>query len=143
MSAEKHKAINRRVIEEGWNRGNLDVIDEHMHPDFTRQQHTTATQGVEDAKQVMASYRSAFPDLHITIEDEIVEGDKIATRFTAQGTHSGTFMGIPPTGKQVTVVGMGFGRIVDGKFVESWHIFDRLSLLQQLGVIPSIGEAKT
>lgn len=141
MSAEENKAINRRVIEEAWNRGNLDVIDQHMHPAYTRKENTTTVQGLQETKQLMTNYRQAFPDVHITIEEEIAEGDKIATRYTASATHTGTFMGIAPTGKHVTINGMGFRRIVDGKIVESWHIFDRLSLLQQLGVNPLPGQA--
>lgn len=141
MSTEEHKVINRRVIEEAWNRGNLDVIDQHMHPDYTRTHNTTAFQGLQETKQHMTDYRQAFPDMHITIEEQIVEGDKIAARYTGSGTHTGTFLGIAPTGKHVTVTGMGFGRIVDGKFVESWIIFDGLSLLQQLGVISLPGQA--
>ena len=141
MSTEEHKAINRRVIEEAWNRGNLDVIDHLMHPDYTRKQNTTTVQGLQETKQLMTDYRQAFPDMHITIEEELVEGDKIATRYTGSGTHTGTFLGIAPTGKHVTVNAMGFHRIVDGKRVEDWLIFDGLSLLEQLGVISLPGQA--
>ena len=141
MSTEEHKAIIRRHIEEGWNRGNLDVIDQYMHPAYTRKEHTTTVQGFQETKQLITNYRQAFPDVHITIEEQIVEGDKIATRYTASATHTGTFMGIAPTGKQVTINGMGFYRIVDGKNVESWQIYDRLDLLQQLGVNPLPGQA--
>jgi steroid delta-isomerase-like uncharacterized protein len=141
MSTEENKAINRRHIEEAWNRGDLDVMDQYMHPAYTKKHNTTTVQGLQETKQLMTNRRQAFPDVHITIEEEIVEGDKIATRYTASGTHTGTFMGIAPTGKHVTITGMGFGRIVDGKFVESWHIFDQLDLLQQLGVNPLPGQA--
>jgi predicted ester cyclase len=86
-------------------------------------------------------YLTAFPDLHLTIEDLIAEGDKVVDRQTARGTHQGTFMGIPPTGKQITVTAMNISRIVGGKIVEHWVELDTLGMLQQLGVVPMPGQA--
>ena len=85
-------------------------------------------------------YRSAFPDMQLTIEDQIAEGDKVVTRWTARGTHQGELMGIPPTGKQATVTGITVGRVANGKFVESWSNFDALGMMQQLGVVPVPGQ---
>ena len=81
-------------------------------------------------------YRNAFPDIHFTIDEQIAGGDKVATRWTAQGTHKGELVGIPATGKSSTVTGIAVDRIVNGKIAESWGIFDRFGMMQQLGVIP-------
>jgi predicted ester cyclase len=85
--------------------------------------------------------RQAFPDGGVVIEDIIAEGDKVAVRFSFHGAHQGEFMGIPPTGKQVIVSGMDINRIVEGKLIERWAVFDMLSLLQQLGVMPTPEQA--
>jgi predicted ester cyclase len=82
-------------------------------------------------------FRAAFPDLHGTIEDQIAEGDKVVSRMTYRGTHQGELMGIPPTGKQVTMSFIGIHRITAGKVAEGWVNFDALGMMQQLGVIPS------
>jgi predicted ester cyclase len=84
-------------------------------------------------------YRTAFPNIHVTIEDQIAEGDKVVTRWTGHGTHQGELMGIPPTNKAVTVTGIAIDRIVAGKIVEHWENFDQLGMLVQLGVVPPPG----
>jgi steroid delta-isomerase-like uncharacterized protein len=93
--------------------------------------------GPEEFKQFVRMYRSAFPDLVLTVEDQIAEGDRVVTRFTARGTHRGDLMGIPPTGKRVAVTGISIDRISNGKSVESWTNYDLMSMMQQLGVVPS------
>jgi predicted ester cyclase len=85
--------------------------------------------------------RAAFPDIHETIEDMLAEGDRVVTRSTWRGTHQGAFLGIAPTGKQVSVTGIDISRVASGKFVEHWQAADNLGLLQQLGVIPVPGQA--
>lgn len=85
-------------------------------------------------------FMSAFPDTKMTVEQQIAEGDKVVTRWKAQGTHKGELMGIPPTGKQVTVTGISIERIVGGMIVESWEEFDQMGMMQQLGVIPAPGQ---
>jgi steroid delta-isomerase-like uncharacterized protein len=82
-------------------------------------------------------YRSAFPEVHIEIEDQIAEGDKVASRWVARGTHEGDLMGLPPSGKQVTVVGMTIDRVAEGKVAETWDSYDALGMMQQIGAIPS------
>ena len=84
---------------------------------------------------------TASPDLHITVEDQVAEGDKVVTRYTTRGTHQGPFMGIPPTGKHVTVTGIVITRFANCKEVEEWANADWLGLLQQLGVVPTPGQA--
>jgi len=140
MSTEDNKALDRRGFEEVWNKGNLAVIDELNDENVvTHNPPGPPMQGTEAFKQFVQMYRSAFPDAQMTIEDQIAEGDKVVTRWTARGTHKGELMGIPATGKQVTVTGITFSRWANGKAVESWSNFDTLGMLQQLGVVPSMG----
>ena len=103
----------------------------------------TESRGPAGAKAFITGYRTAFPDLHITIEDVIADGDKVMMRWTSRGTHRGVLMGLAPTGKQVEVTGMSIDRFEDGKIAESWSNWDTLGLLRQLGASPapgSIGE---
>jgi len=134
---EANKAIDRRVLEEIWNQGNLDVADEFYDTNFIY--HITGipdVQGPEGVKQVVAMYRTAFPDLQFTEEDMIAEADKVALLWTATGTHNGEFMGIPATGNQITLTGISFGCFAGGKFVEEWSSYDALGLMEQLGAAP-------
>jgi predicted ester cyclase len=85
----------------------------------------------------MSGFYGAVPDVHVTINDMVVEGDKVAVRFTLSGTHKGEFMGAPPTGKKVMIEEIGIIRIVGGKFVESWMRYDTLGFMQQLGLVPA------
>jgi len=96
--------------------------------------------GPEEFKQFLSLYLTAFPDARFTVEDDLAEGDLVVSRSTLCGTHQGEFMGIPPTGKPVTVTGIAIDRIVGGKFVEGWLNFDALGMLHQLGVIPAPGQ---
>jgi steroid delta-isomerase-like uncharacterized protein len=129
----------RRYFEEAWNQGNLAVLDELVAPDYVN--HDPFVPGLppgpEGLKPIFAGLRAAFADLHYTIDDQLADGDKVATRWTMRGTHTGELMGIPATGKAVTVSGIQIERIVDGKIVEHWRKSDDLGLMQQLGVIPA------
>jgi steroid delta-isomerase-like uncharacterized protein len=142
MSAET-KATARRLLEEAFNSGNLDVVDELVAPEFVN--HDAALPepgvGIEAAKASITGYREAFPDLRLTIEQQLAEGEYVTTRWSARGTHQGNLMGMAPTGKQATVTGITIDRIVDGRFVESWTNWDTLGLMQQLGVIPALATA--
>ena len=141
MSAEENKAIARRLFEGVWNQGKLDVADEILAADYVFHAPVPReVRGPEGFKQFVSMYRTAFPDVQYTIEDQIAEGDKVVTRWTCTGTHTGELMGIPPTGVQVTVTGIVIGRIAGGKIVEDWGNWDALGMLQQLGVVPPIGE---
>ena len=97
--SEQNKTLVRRVVEEVYNQGNLAVADELAASDLVVHQTSQEIRGREGAKQYVAALRAAFPDLHMTIEDQIAEGDRVVTRWTARGTHTGEFHGIPPTGK--------------------------------------------
>lgn len=139
LSVEENKAVVRRVIEEMFNKGNLDVADELIATDYV--DHDPAmpeeVRGPEGFKQFVAAYRSGFPDLHVEIEDQVAEGDRLSTRWTATGTHEGDLWGIAPTGKWVTLPGMEISRISDGKLAEPWEGYDSMLIMQQLGVVPS------
>jgi steroid delta-isomerase-like uncharacterized protein len=142
MSADT-KAISRRFLEEAFNSGKLDVVDELVAPEFVN--HDAAlpepTVGIEAAKASINGYREAFPDLRLTVEQQLAEGELVTTRWSARGTHQGELMGMAATGKQATVTGITIDRIVDGRLVESWTNWDTLGLMQQLGVIPALATA--
>ena len=138
--SEENKALARRYVEEVVNKGNLAVIDELAAADFVEHNPFPGqAPGIEGEKQLIGMMRAAFPDLHSTIEDVIAEGDKVVLRATTRGTHKGEFMGIPPTGKQVTVTEIHIMRFVGGKGVEHWAEVDMMGMMQQLGVAPTPG----
>ena len=132
MTVEANKALVLQYIH--LNR-NFALLDEILAPNFVDHSHPEFRPGPEDIKQNLIDFYTAFPNASITIENMIGEGDIVAFRFTLQGTHTGTFAGIPPTGKTVIWTGMDFLRIADGKIAELWSNQDTLNMLQQLGVI--------
>jgi steroid delta-isomerase-like uncharacterized protein len=133
MSVEENKALVRRFF------------DAFGHNDFATLETVTSqdvvyhtappglSAGIEGYRELMAMYVSAFPDVQITVDDMIAEGDKVVTRFTSRGTHRGEFMGIAPTGSQVTIGGISIIRVAGNKVTEEWDQLDMLSGLQQLG----------
>jgi len=133
---EANKALERRVFEEIWNQGLLDVADEVFAPDSILHLGTDDVQGPEGFKEYVAGYRAAFPDIHWTVEDQIAEGEMVVTRLTGTGTHQGELMGIPATGLPITATAIATVRIAQGKIQESWSSWDALGLMQQLGVMP-------
>jgi steroid delta-isomerase-like uncharacterized protein len=135
MSTEAQKNLVRQFVEEFWNSGNLAAADELMTADAVI--HEPIAGSPADLKPFARAIRSAFPDWHSTVEEMIVEGDRVAERWTGRGTHLGEFQGIPPTGNRVMVPGVVFYRIEDGKIAEFRGQFDRMSLMQQLGAISS------
>ena len=144
MSVEANKATVRRVADEIFSQGKLDVIDDIFAPNYVGYtQHGTVVHGSADVKQFVAQYLSAFSHAQSVVEDLVAEGDRVVVRLTFTGTHTSAWMGIPPTGKPVTVKGMALYRLKDGKIVEQWTIGDTLGLLQQLGAVtlpPHSGE---
>jgi steroid delta-isomerase-like uncharacterized protein len=143
MSAESNKALSRRLLEEAFNAGNIDVVDELVTTDVVNHDAALpeAMIGPDAAKASIRGYRTAFPDLRITIEEQIADDQGVATRWSAKGTHEGELMGMAPTGKQATVTGITIDRIVDGRIAESWTNWDTLGMLQQLGVVPALATA--
>lgn len=142
MSTEENKAIIRRYFEEIWNKGNLSEEEEFVATNVVVHAPPLpgAAPGVQGAKEVATMFRTAFPDLKVIIEDLIAEGDKVVQRWTAHVTHQGDLLGIPPTGKKVTLTGINIFRLADGKIVERWGELDTLGMLQQLGVVQPPGQ---
>ena len=141
MSTAENKALVRRNYEE-FNKQNMAAVDELFAADYVA--HGTGVFpdiDVAGLKQWWTAFRKVFPDAHYVAEDMIAEGDKVVTRYTFRGTHQGEYMGIPPTGKQVSVTGMEIDRIEDDKVVESWFSQDMLGLMQQLGAIPQMAQS--
>jgi steroid delta-isomerase-like uncharacterized protein len=138
MSGEKYKNMERRMVDEVFNKGNIEVVDELFAPEYVL--HMPGGQelrGPEGLKQYVMLLRTAFPDLCMTIQDLVAEGDKLAFRLTSQGTHKGDFMGIAPTGKKISITTINISRFAGGKVIEEWGCFDQMTMMQQLGVIPS------
>lgn len=142
--AEDLKELTRRYIDQVWNKGKLELVDQLVAPGCRT--HDPAApggelSGPEGVKQLVAMYRTAFPDTEFDFKDLIQEGDKVAARITATGTHQGTLMGIAPTGKRVSVSGIVITQFRDGKQIESWSSYDQLGMLQQLGAGPALQSA--
>jgi steroid delta-isomerase-like uncharacterized protein len=139
--AEAHKAVVWRYIAAIWHQGQFESLGEVIAPTFVY--HTNHTvgdggnevHGLDGVSRVVAAWRSAFPDLRFTLEDLLVEGDKVVARWTCRGTHQGVFRGMAPTGKFVTFTGMTLYRMAHGKIVEQWTEEDGVSLYQQLGLL--------
>lgn len=132
---------SRRIVEEAFNQGNLATVDELTAPDFVNHDPSDVEdrRGPEGAKAFLTVYRTAFPDLHITIDDVIADGDQVAMRWTSRGTHRGDLMGLAPTGQQVEVTGISIDRWENGKLAESWSNWDTIGLMRQLGAAPAPG----
>jgi len=137
MSTEQNKAVLSRFIKEVFNRGNIRLVDELLAPDFV--EHEELPPGIppgrEAVKQLSTMFRSAFPDLKVTIDDMIAEGDKVVARQTWSGTQKGEFMGVPPTGKKVSFGVIDIVRIAGGKVVEHWGQMDGMGMMKQLGAV--------
>ena len=141
MSIEENRALARRWCED-FNAQNWAGIVARTAPDFI--QHGAPPGLAADLaghQQLLTALWTAFPDAHQVNEELIAEEDKVVERYTVRGTHQGAFLGIPPTGKRVSVSALGIDRIKDGKIVETWISMDTLGLLQQLGAIPQLGPA--
>jgi steroid delta-isomerase-like uncharacterized protein len=137
MPTEDNKTLARRFMEET-DKGNLDVIDELIAKDSV--DHTPMPgqpPGAEGVKWVFRTLKGGFPDMKGTIQDIVAEGDRVAVRRRTRGTHTGEFMGIPPTGKTVDVEEIHIMRVKNGKFTEHWGIMDAPSMMMQLGVMPA------
>src|SRR5712691_2813912 len=133
-----NKEIVRRVTTEPWT-GNYDVIDELVADDYVGYDPAMPEpmRGPGAVKEFLDQYRAAYPDASITIEEQIADGDWVATRWTGSGTQQGELMGIPATGKQVTVSGITLSRIAGGKIAEEWTNWDTLGMMVQLGAVPA------
>jgi predicted ester cyclase len=141
MSIEQNKAILRRLVEEFWNQGNLDVADELFTPDAASPSAPMLPPGPDGVKLIGGMMRAAFPDFHMTITMMAAEGDLVMAYYTEEGTHLGEWLGVKPTGRRVKFNETGIIRIAGGKIAECWFVTDMLGLMQQLGALPSMDAA--
>ena len=142
--SEQNKTMVRRLFDELWNKGNLPVADELIAPTYTHHDASTPDvgRGPESEKKRVTLDRTAYPDLRLTIEDIIAEGETVVARWSCRGTHKGDLSGIAPSGKKFTISGVSIARFASGKIVEGWVNWDALGLMQQLGVVPELAKAK-
>jgi len=136
MSEEQNEKVFRRLIEEGFNKGNLEALSDVFAPDFVEHQDGFVPPNAEGVKGAIVSLRAAAPDLKLTIEEIIASEDKTWARITARGTHRGPFMGRPATGRSFSITVIDICRFENGKIVEHWGVADRLSMMAQLGLLP-------
>ena len=123
------------LIDEVFNKGNLSVLEEIVHPDYHYESPTETMEGIADLKAFAQAFRSAFPDLQISIDEQIAEGEKVSTRISMTGTHRGDFLGLPATDRKVQLQGVVLSRLEDGLIKNEWELLDQLTLLQQLGIV--------
>ncbi|MCG8426874.1 MAG: ester cyclase [Chromatiales bacterium] len=133
----------RRFVEEVINNGNLPVLDEIIHPKYVFRSPGQELHGREGLRGLFTAYRTAFPDLHVKIDDLVIAGDKAVLSFALSGTHEGDLMGIAATGNQVKVNGMTLSRFESGKIVEEWELLDQLNMFQQLGIVSVQSQTQT
>jgi steroid delta-isomerase-like uncharacterized protein len=136
--SEENKALIRSAWDEIFNKKNLKAVDEYFAEDATL---GFAPPGIpadrEGFKQIMGPYLTAFPDLHVVLDDQVAEGDNVASRFSITGTHKGELAGLAATGKEVDYTGVNFIQVRDGKIVAVWGGSDQLRMMRQIGAIPS------
>ena len=142
--SEENKEKARRLIEEAFGQGNLQIVEEVLDPDFVcydPNSEAGEVRGANNIKQEIEYFRQAVPDLTYTVEDQLAEGDKVVTRYTASGTHQGEFFGVAPTGKRIEMSGIQIDRFDEenGKMVEEWPEYDLLGAMKQMGAIPQTG----
>lgn len=137
MSSEYNKSVILRGFKEAVNKGNLSLFDELVDPAYVNYSFPAPVTGPEAMKGAVQAFLTGFPDMQVTIEDVLAEGDRVATRGYFTGTHKGEFNGIPATGKSIKVDYCDIWRLENGKAIENWVQMDMMGLLQQLGVIPA------
>ncbi|HET7271869.1 MAG TPA: ester cyclase, partial [Rubrobacter sp.] len=144
---EANKEIARRVLEEAFGQGRLEIIDEVLDPDFVcydPNSESGEVRGADTMKGEIEYFRSAVPDLTYTVEDQVVEGDKVVSRYTVRGTHQGEFFGVPGSGKHIEMTGINIDRFDEnGKMVEEWPEYDLLGAMQQMGAVPGSQQAES
>ncbi len=147
MSTEENKALVRRLIEalneRVWPSGDFSTANALISPRYVYHDPANPITGHEGFHQLVDTYRTAFPDTRFTIDEQIAEGDRVLTRMTARGTHTGPLMGVPASGRPVEVSILTLMRVVDGRVMEEWERFDSAHLLAQIGALPEPGSAPT
>jgi predicted ester cyclase len=136
---DHNKALIQRYLDEVWGKGNIAAADQFLAPDYKRYLSPVAEPlHLDGQKQRLAGFRAAFPDIHITMEDMVAEGDYVVFRSTMRATHQGVFQGLPPTGRRVTVTLLDVIRIENGMFIEHWGGPDLFDLVKQMGANISV-----
>jgi steroid delta-isomerase-like uncharacterized protein len=139
MSAQENKEKARRMLEEAFGQGKVEIVEEILDPDFVcydPNSESGAVRGAETIKQEIEWFRNAVPDLTYTVEDQVAEGDKVVSRYTATGTHKGEFFGVAPSGNRIEMSGIQIDRFDEsGKMVEEWPEYDLLGAMKQMGAV--------
>jgi steroid delta-isomerase-like uncharacterized protein len=141
--SEENKRLVLREVEEVFSQGRLDAYDEILAPNYVFHDPTLPepVRGIQAAKEFAGMYVSAFPGMSVEADEVLAEGDGVAVRWTARGTHTGALGDIPPSGRDVTVSGSSFYRIESGKIAEDWSVYDALGLMQQIGAVSESARA--
>lgn len=138
MAAEDNKALIRRLVDDFWNKRDVTVFDDVFATRFVDHTPQPGSEGTKEGfRQLALALQAAFPDGRSSLDDLLAEGDKVGWRWTFRGTHQGQLMGMPATGKSITLTGITIDRFAGGQIVERWSQADNLGLLQQLGAIPA------
>ena len=136
--SEQYKTAARNFIEKGLNQKDLSVLETYFSPELTDHALPPGLPSGLEGRRIFASaLLAAFPDIHVDVKDLIAEGEKLVTRYSVHGTHKGDLMGIPPTGKEVSITGVAIDRFENGLSVEHWEIIDQVGLMQQIGALPT------
>ena len=136
--SEQYKTAARNFIEKGLNQKDLSAFETYFSPDLTDHALPPGLPPGREGRKIFASaLLAAFPDLQVDVEDLVAEGEKLVTRYSVRGTHKGDLMGIPATGKEISITGIAVDRFENRLSVEHWEIIDQLGLMQQLGVVPA------
>lgn len=138
MSAEQNRTVVRRYIDEVFNQGKVEVARELVTEGYVHHDPATAElgSGAEGLEKLVRFYRDAFPDFEIRVDDQIATDERVVERWTGRGTHRGTVMGIPGSGKTVSASGITIHRLEGGRIAETWTVFDSAGMLRQIGGIP-------
>lgn len=139
-TAAENKTLVRRFVDEVQNQHDIDALEELFSPDFVDHSGISTPPTLNGTKQFFTMFFTAFPDVQVTIHEQVAEGDKVVTRKTFHGTHQGEFMGMPPTGKSVEFDVIDIFRIADDKITDHWAVADMLGLMQQIGAVPLPGQ---
>ena len=135
--SEENKRLVSRIYDEAISSGNYDVIDELVAPNYVSHGLPMSIKGPQEFRQTIETFRSAFPDLYMLVEEQIAEGDQVSNQGYITGTHRGEFLGVPASGQQIKVNVISIWRFENSKVVENWVQIDFMSLMQQIGAIPA------
>ena len=134
--SEANKAVVRRWMEEGFNKNDLSIADETFAENQVFHFSAEEVRGIDAFKELVTAYKRAFPDSSITVDEQVAEGDSVATRFTFRGRHTGELNGVAPSGKAINVGALAISHVREGKTVETWQNFDEVTMLKQIGAMP-------